>query len=246
MKSIYNFLKIMLFIFCCFNTFGAEKVYKIATDINFPPFEFRDKNGNLKGIDIELLEALSKDQNFKYELLELGFYESLKALNSGEVDAIFSAMAITEERKEKYDFSSPYIETGIILAVEKNSPIKSYKDLKGKIVTAKRGTIGSKFVAELAQKYKFQVMYLEDSLNLVNDVAKRLSHACFEDSAFIKYNIANGINIKTPIKEEKITECGVMVLKGENKELIEKINNGLVNLRANGVYDKIIAKYLNN
>ncbi|MBU3841823.1 MAG: transporter substrate-binding domain-containing protein, partial [Candidatus Fusobacterium pullicola] len=83
-------------------------------------------------------------------------------------------------------------------------------------------------------------------LNLVNDVAKRLSDACFEDSVFIKYNIANGVNVKTPIKEEKIKECGVMVLKGENKELIEKINNGLVNLKANGVYDKIIAKYLNN
>lgn len=247
MKSIYNFLKIALFILCCFNVsaFGTEeKVYKIATDTDFPPFEFRDKTGKLKGIDIELLEAISKDQHFKYELLELGFQGSLEALNSGKVDAIFSAMTITESRKEKYDFSNPYIATGIALAVEKNSPVKSYEDLKGKVITVKKGTIGSEFVEKLSKKYHFHIMYLEDNLNLVKDVASRMSDACFEDNIFIQYNIANGINVKMPLKEESYSECGVMVRKEENKEFIEKINKGLANLKANGVYQQILDKYL--
>lgn len=245
MKKIYNFVKIMLFVFCCFNSVEAqEKIYKIATDVDFPPFEFRDENNNLKGIDIELLEALSKDQNFKYELLELGFQGAMNALDNGEVDAIFSAMTITEERKEKYDFSEPYISTGVALAVEASSTIDSYRDLRGKTVTVKKGTVGSEVVEKLAKKYRFHVMYLEDSLNLVNDVASKMSDACFEDSVFIQYNIAKGLNIKMPLAEEAYSNCGVMVKKGENQELIEKVNSGLINLKINGTYSKIIKKYL--
>nr|WP_280525970.1 transporter substrate-binding domain-containing protein [Fusobacterium mortiferum] len=75
-------------------------MYKVATDIYFPPFEYEDKDGKLKGIDIELLKALAEDQNFKYELLPLGFQASMEALDNEEVDAIFSGMSISEARKE--------------------------------------------------------------------------------------------------------------------------------------------------
>lgn len=61
---------------------------------------------------------------------------------------------------------------------------------------------------------------------------------------FIEYNIANGLKVKTPVREEDYSECAVMVKKGENKELIEKINNGLMTLKNNGTYNKIIDKYL--
>ncbi|WP_328227736.1 transporter substrate-binding domain-containing protein [Fusobacterium mortiferum] len=79
---------------------AGEKIYKVATDIYFPPFEYEDKDGKLKGIDIELLKALAEDQNFKYELLPLGFQASMEALDNEEVDAIFSGMSISEARKE--------------------------------------------------------------------------------------------------------------------------------------------------
>ena len=60
-KSI--FFKIIIFILFCFNLFAAkEKVYIIGTDVHFPPFEFKDENGVLKGIDIELLENFAKNQ----------------------------------------------------------------------------------------------------------------------------------------------------------------------------------------
>lgn len=243
-KFFYNFFKLTIFLFCCFNLFGEEKIYKIATDIDYPPFEFRDKKGELKGIDIDLLEALAQDQNFKYELLELGFQGSFEALENGEVDAIFSAMSITKEREQKYDFSLPYFATGVSLAVEKNSSIDSYDDLKGKTVSVKKGTIGSQVIEKLAKKYHFHIMYLEDNLNLVNDVATKMSDACFEDTVFLKYNITNGVNIRLPLKEENYLEMGVMVKKNENKELLEKINNGLINIKKNGLYDQIISDYL--
>lgn len=97
MKFFYHLIRISIFIFWCINSFG---LYKVATDIYFPPFEYEDKDGKLKGIDIELLKALAEDQNFKYELLPLGFQASMEALDNEEVDAIFSGMSISEARKE--------------------------------------------------------------------------------------------------------------------------------------------------
>lgn len=51
----------------------SGKTYVIGTDITFAPFEFEDINGELVGIDMDILAAIAKDQNFKYEIKALGF-----------------------------------------------------------------------------------------------------------------------------------------------------------------------------
>ena len=57
-------------------------------------------------------------------------------------------------------------------------------------------------------------------------------------------NISKGEKIKLVIEEKPHLECGVMVLKGKNQELLEKINKGLKELEKNGTYRKIMDKYL--
>lgn len=242
--KIYKKLLSIIFLILSFNLLAQEKVYKIATDINFPPFQYRNSKNELIGIDIELLNAISENQNFKYEILELGFQGSIDELNQGKVDAIFSAMTITKKRKEKYDFSDPYVKNGIVLAVREDSDINSYEDLKGKTVTIKTGTVGHEFINKIAKKYGFHVVQLDEDLNLVKDVIDNMSDACFEDSIYIKYNISKGEKIKVVIEEDSHLECGVMVLKGKNQELLEKINKGLKELEKNGTYRKIMDKYL--
>ena len=242
--KIYKKLLGIIFLLLSFNSLAQEKIYKIATDIDFPPFQYRNSRNELIGIDIELLEAIAKNQNFKYEILELGFQGAINALNNGEVDAIFSAMTITDKRKEKYDFSNPYVKNGIALAVKEDSDITSYEDLKGKTVTIRTGTVRHDFVSKISDKYNFYLVHLDDDLNLVEDVVNNMSDACFEDSIYIRYNISKGEKIKLVIEEKPHLECGVMVLKGKNQELLEKINKGLKELEKNGTYRKIMDKYL--
>lgn len=61
---------------------------------------------------------------------------------------------------------------------------------------------------------------------------------------YIRDNISKGEKIKLVIEEKPHLECGVMVLKGKNQELLEKINKGLKELEKNGTYGKIMDKYL--
>lgn len=118
---------------------AAEKVYQIATDITFAPFEFQDVNGDFVGIDMDLIAAIAKDQGFKYEMKPLGFNAAVQALESKQVDAVIAGMSITDERQKKFDFSDPYFDSGIIMAVkDDNETVSSYEDLKGKRLLLKQ------------------------------------------------------------------------------------------------------------
>ena len=114
----------------------TDKVYKIATDTTFAPFEFENDKGEMVGIDLDLLKAIAEDQGFEYELVVAGFSAATTGLEAGEYDAVIAGMSITDARKEKYDFSEPYYDSGVGMAVNADSDIASYEDLNGKTVAA--------------------------------------------------------------------------------------------------------------
>ena len=101
-----------------------EKTYIIATDKTYPPFEMEDDSGKLVGVDMDLIRAIAKDQKFKIKINSLGFDAACTALESGEADGVIAGMSINDERKQKYDFSDQYYETGVSMGVAKNSGIK--------------------------------------------------------------------------------------------------------------------------
>lgn len=223
----------------------SDKVYKIATDTTFAPFEFEDANGNFVGIDMELLAAIAEDQGFKYEISILGFDASLQAVQSKQVDGMIAGMSITEERKKVFDFSDPYFDSGVIMGIAKNNDtIKSYEDLKGKKVAVKTGTEGAAFASSIAEQYGFSLVYFDDSANLYQDVILGNTAACFEDYPVLGYAITKGQALKTVTEMERGSSYGFAVLKGSNPELIKMFNAGLKNLKANGEYQKILDKYI--
>lgn len=114
------------------NAKAAEETYLIGTDTTFAPFEF-EKDGEHVGIDMDILKAIAKDQNFKYEIKAMGFNAAVQALEANQVDGVIAGMSITDERKQKFDFSDPYFDSGVVMGILKdNDEIKTYDDLKGK------------------------------------------------------------------------------------------------------------------
>ena len=92
---------------------------------------------------MDLIRAIAKDQGFTVDIKPLGFDAALQAVQANQVDGVIAGMSITDERKKVFDFSEPYFESGIQMAVLKtNDDIKSYEDLKGKRVAVKNGTAG--------------------------------------------------------------------------------------------------------
>ncbi len=223
---------------------AADKVYKIATDTTFAPFEFENDKGEMVGIDLDLLKAIAEDQGFEYELVVAGFSAATTGLEAGEYDAVIAGMSITDARKEKYDFSEPYYDSGVGMAVNADSDIASYEDLEGKTVAAKIGTEGCTFAESIADQYGFTIMQFEDSSSMYQDVLAGNSVACFEDYPVLGYEISRGTAFKMPLEMEHGNSYGFAVLKGQNAELLEKFDAGLKNMKDSGKYDEILDTYI--
>lgn len=221
------------------------KVYNIATDTTFAPFEFQNDAGEYVGIDIEILAAIAEDQGFEYKLNPLGFSAAVAALESNQTDAVIAGMSITEERQKKYDFSEAYYDSGVVMAIAAgNDTVKSYDDLKGKKVAVKTGTEGATFAESIKDQYGFKVVYFDESPFMYEDVKTGNSVACFEDYPVMGYGITQGNGLKMVTDMEKGSSYGFAVLKGKNTELLEMFNAGLKNIRDNGTYQEILDKYI--
>ncbi len=236
----------LVFTLACVASCSGNDKYVIATDTTFAPFEFTDENGNFVGVDIEILAAIAKDQGFKYELKILGFDAAVTALEASQADGVIAGMSITDERKEKYNFSDPYYDSGVVMAVlADNNDIKSYEDLSGKKVAVKSGTEGKTFAESIKDKYGFELAIYEDSGLMYEAVKTNKAVACFEDYPVMGYGIAQGNGFKMVTDMEKGSSYGFAVLKGAgNEKLVEMFNEGLKNIKANGTYQEIIDKYI--
>lgn len=223
---------------------ASGKKYVIATDTVFAPFEFTDESGAFVGIDVDLLDAIAKDQGFEYELQSLGFDAALVAVQSGQADGVIAGMSITDERKETFDFSDAYYDADVTMAVAAGSSIASYDDLKGKKVAVKTATNGSDYAKSIADQYGFDIVEFKDSPTMYQDVITGNTVACFEDYPVMAYNIKQGAGMEMPEGTTAAgSSYGFAVQKGQNAELLEMFNKGLADIKANGTYQEIVDKY---
>ncbi|MBP2076407.1 transporter substrate-binding domain-containing protein [Oceanobacillus polygoni] len=224
---------------------GDGEVYSVGIDVTYPPFEYQE-GGDYKGIDIDLIHAIAEDQGFEIELEAMDFGGIIPAMQAGQLDIAIAGMSITDERKEIVDFSEPYFEAGITLVVnENNDTITRVEDLEGQTVAVKNGTSGAKWAEDNKGDYGFDTIQVSDSTSMFQEVTNGTADALIEDYPVIAYAIAtDDLNLKIVGDRLNGDFYGIAVLKGENGELLQKINDGLANLRENGEYDEIINTYI--
>jgi polar amino acid transport system substrate-binding protein len=125
-----------------------------------------------------------------------------------------------------------------------NNSIRSYADLAGKRVAVKTGTEGATFAESIEGQYKFTLVYFDESPFMYEEVKSGNSAACFEDYPVMGYGISQGNGLKMVTEMERGSSYGFAVLKGKNQDLLRMFDQGLVNVKRNGVYQKILDKYI--
>lgn len=227
-------------------SFAADKPhYTIATDTTYPPFEFQDKDGEYRGIDMDMLKAISKEEGFTYTLKPMSFNAGVQAIQAGQVDGLLAGMSITPEREKSFDFSVPYYKTGVVIAVNgKDKDNKSLDDLKGKKVAVKTGTAGAQYAQSIAKEYDLKLSFFNDSNTMYNDVKVGNTVAAFEDQPVMAYAINQGTDMNIITKPVNAGGYGFGVKKGDNAELLKSFDKGYDKLVKSGEYDKIVQNYL--
>ena len=228
-------------------TANSDKTWVIATDTVFKPCEYTDESGNFVGLDVDIVAAIAEDQGFKYELKSLGWDAAIAACQAGQADGMIAGASITDERKESgWMFSDGYYTATQCMAVAENSDIKGFEDLKDKQVAVKTGTQGASYAESLKDEYGFTLNYFEDSPTMYQAVAGGQAVACFEDTPIMAASIKDGgLGLKiVEGTENEGADYGFAVFNSDEQELLDMFNAGLANIKANGKYDEIIAKYL--
>lgn len=223
---------------------SKKSKYVISSDSSFAPFVFQNDKGKFTGIDMDLIKAIAKDQGFTIVIDNPGFDAAVSDVQSGHAQGMIAGMTVTDARKSTFDFSEPYYTANSILAVQEDSKIDSYDDLKGKTVGVKNGTSSQNFLEENQKKYGYKIKTFSDGASMYDSLNSGSVAAIMDDEPVIKYAIKQGRKFKTPIKGTPSGQLAFAVKKGENSELIEMFNNGLANLKKSGQYQKILDKYL--
>ena len=250
MKKLIIVVLCIAMVLCVFSGCGKKeegKVWIIATDTVFKPFEYTDANGQFVGIDVDILAAIAADQGFEYELRSLGWDAAIAACQSGQADGMIAGASITDERKETgWIFSEGYYNATQCMTVAADSTIASFDDLNGQSVAVKTATQGAAYAESLAEEYGFTITYFEDSPTMYQAVIGGQHAACFEDTPIMAASIKEG-DLALKIVEGSENEggpYGFAIFNEENQELLDMFNAGLENIKANGTYDEILAKYL--
>ena len=207
---------------------ATGKKWVVATDTVFKPFEYTDASGNFVGIDVDILAAIA-------------------ACQSGQADAMIAGASITDERKASgWMFSDGYYDSNQTLTVPEDSDIAGFADLSGKNVAVKTGTQGASYAESLKDEYGFTITYFEDSPTMYQAVLGGQCVGCFEDTPIMKASIKDGA-LALKVLEDTASDpapYGFAIFSEDSQELLDMFNKGLADIKANGKYDEILAKYL--
>lgn len=120
------------------------------------PFGYVDNEGNYKGYDVYFAERIAKDLGVELKLVPVEAASRVEFLETAKVDIILANFTVTDERKEKVDFSLPYMKVALGVVSPDSAIIKSAEELNGKTLIVVKGTTAETYFTENYPDVKLQ------------------------------------------------------------------------------------------
>jgi polar amino acid transport system substrate-binding protein len=225
---------------------AKKPVLRVGSETQYAPFEMVE-NGEYVGFDMDLIRAIGAAEGYDVKIESMGFKALIPAVMADKIDCAVSAMSITDERKQSIDFSNPYFQAGLVIAVqEKTQGISSRDDLKGKKLAAEKGTTGaaaSEKIKELDPKTEVRIFDTVGAAFM--ELEKGSVDAVINDMPVTAYYISKEGKGKVKMVGDVFQaddQYGIAIKKG-NTKILNAINDGLAKVKANGEYDKIYKKW---
>ena len=228
---------------------SEKKVLRVGSSGIYPPFISVDSEGKAHGYDVEVLELVGEKLGYEIEWTFAEFSGIFGMLDAGQIDTVANLIAATDERREKYDFSSPYAYSGATIVVqEENNSIKSIEDLKGKKVGVLLGNNLHSFLEEWNKENgnKIEITPYQDVSGTYKEVALgRLD-------AFVDVKITAASRIKEeglPLKiygEDYLINFDYafpFVRSEDNKEFLEAFSKEIEKLHEDGTLKDLSDKW---
>lgn len=177
---------------------------KVAVCPTSPPNMF-EENGKYQGIDLDIFESFCKARGFQYKITSYDWQGMLDAVVGKQADVAFSAISITDKRKEVMDFSTPYMDNtwNLVSLKDRNILINDLADLKKYSIGYPHGMAYSDFIKD---KLEPQGVYKLSDVKMYptyNEVLADLQNGNI-DLAFLDGSVASDYKKKMNIQDSYI------------------------------------------
>lgn len=223
---------------------AQDRNLRVAFDIPYEPFEYRDENGELTGFEVELATAMCEELNANCEFVIQAWDGMIPGLLARKFDIIMSSMSITPERAERVLFSEPYYITpgGWFGPESFNTDVTDMDAMKGKTVGVQRGTTMDTYVTENMGGV-VSIKRYTTAEDMVLDLEGQRLDAVFVDYPVGEQTILNREGYKEVGESVKLGEGVGVAMRKRDTQLAEDINAALKKLKEDGTYDAIMEKY---
>lgn len=224
----------------------ATKVITVATNAYFPPYEFYDDNGNVTGIDMEIMQLICDKLGYEMKIEDMEFDSIIASVQSGKSQVGAAGMTVTEDRLVEVNFSDTYTKAKQVIIVAEGSDIKSADDLNGKKVGVQLGTTGDLYVTWDVEDGVYTdttVEQYQNGIMAVQALKQGKVDAVVIDVEPAKVFVAENEGL-TILEAEYIEEEYAFAVAKDNTELLAEINGVLAEITESGELQAIIDKYI--
>lgn len=225
---------------------SGKKTFTVGFDSEFPPYGYKDDNGEYVGFDLSLAEEVCKRNDWELVKQPIDWDSKDMELSSGSIDCIWNGFTING-REDAYTWTTPYVDNSQVVVVKADSGIEKLSDLSGKVVIvqadssalhALTGDDASDDNKALAASFA-DLQQVGDYNSAFMNLDSGAAEAVCLDYGVAVYEVSNrGSDFK--ILDEKVSteQYGVGFAKG-NTELRDTVQETLAKMSEDGTLDKI-------
>ena len=234
----------------CFAACGEKKddnVLTMATNAEFPPYEFMENN-EIAGIDAEIAKAIAEKLGKELVIENVDFDSLIPGVQTGKYDFVMAGMTVTDERLEQVDFTQTYA-TGVqVIIVKEDSPITTADDPFAEGANNKIGvqlaTTGDLYCTwDIEDEGLGTVERFNKGADAVMALTSGKVDCVVIDNEPAKVFVENNEGLKI-LDTEYITEDYAAAVSKDNPELLADIDKALGELIEDGTVAEIIEKYI--
>lgn len=220
---------------------------RFATEATYPPFEFVDENGTLKGFDIDLAKALCSQMHAECTFSSAGFNGLITSLNLNKYDAIIAAMSVTPARAKEVSFTESYYEptASFVAPVSQHITLAS---LSGKTIGVQTGTTFENYLHHTyANKVSVKTYNsIQDAfLDLVSGrIDAVLTDTPIANTWIKKNSVGTFAIVDHPIVDHTYFGSGFAIaVRPQDKKLLDALNAALKVIHDDGTYQNLYQQY---
>lgn len=223
---------------------GDKEVLVIGIDDQFPPMGFRDENNEIVGFDIDYARAAAEYMGVEVKFQPIDWSTKETELASGRIDLIWNGYTITDERKEKVNFTKPYLANAQVIATLADSDIETLADLEGKDIglQALSSAMDAFQASDIAEKVNSVTEY-KDNVAALNELETGRVDAVVIDEVAIGYYMTKKEGTFKVLEESLAPEEYGVGVRKEDEELLNKLQEALDQMNEDGTAAEISTKW---